>query len=133
KNKDGFVKAGQEKVERINEAYNEGYITNEERYKQVISIWTSVTDQVAGEVASYMKKDNRNPLIIMADSGARGSLANFKQLIGMKGLVSNPKNEAIELPIISSYRTGVKVNEFFINTHGARKGGADTALKTADS
>ena len=80
-----------------------------------------------------MKKDNRNPLIIMADSGARGSLANFKQLIGMKGLVSNPKNEAIELPIISSYRTGVKVNEFFINTHGARKGGADTALKTADS
>ncbi len=133
KNKDGFVKAGQEKVEKINEAYNEGYITNEERYKQVISIWTSVTDQVAGEVASYMKKDNRNPLIIMADSGARGSLANFKQLIGMKGLVSNPKNEAIELPIISSYRTGVKVNEFFINTHGARKGGADTALKTADS
>ena len=133
KNKDGFVKAGQEKVEKINEAYNEGYITNEERYKQVINIWTVVTDQVAGEVAAYMKKDNRNPLIIMADSGARGSLANFKQLIGMKGLVSNPKNEAIELPIISSYRTGVKVNEFFINTHGARKGGADTALKTADS
>ena len=133
KNKDGFVKAGQEKVEKINEAYNEGYITNEERYKQVINIWTAVTDQVAGEVAAYMKKDNRNPLIIMADSGARGSLANFKQLIGMKGLVSNPKNEAIELPIISSYRTGVKVNEFFINTHGARKGGADTALKTADS
>ena len=133
KNKDGFVKAGQEKVEKINEAYNEGFITNEERYKQVINIWTAVTDQVAGEVAAYMKKDNRNPLIIMADSGARGSLANFKQLIGMKGLVSNPKNEAIELPIISSYRTGVKVNEFFINTHGARKGGADTALKTADS
>ncbi len=133
KNKDGFVNEGQAKVEKVNEAYDEGYITNDERYHQVIDIWNKVTDRVADEVAAYMKKDNRNPLIIMADSGARGSIANFKQLIGMKGLVSNPKNEAIELPIISSYRTGVKVNEFFINTHGARKGGADTALKTADS
>ena len=69
----------------------------------------------------------------MADSGARGNLDNFKQLIGMKGLVANPKNEEIELPIVSSYREGMKVSEFFINTHGARKGGADTALKTADS
>jgi len=133
KNKQGFVDEGQEKVDRINAAYEEGYITNEERYKQVTDIWTNVTNLVAGEVGAYMKKDSRNPLIIMADSGARGSIDNFKQLIGMKGLVSNPKNEAIELPIISSYRTGVKVNEFFINTHGARKGGADTALKTADS
>jgi serine/threonine protein kinase HipA of HipAB toxin-antitoxin module len=65
----------------------------------------------------------------MSDSGARGSLDNFKQLIGMKGLVMNPKNEAIELPIVSSYREGMKVAEFFINTHGARKGGADTALR----
>ncbi len=133
KNKDGYVAEGQKKVEAINAAYKLGYIENEERYKQVCKVWTNVTDQVAKEVAGYMKKDNRNPLIIMADSGARGSLDNFKQLIGMKGLVSNPKNEAIELPIISSYRSGVKVNEFFINTHGARKGGADTALKTADS
>ncbi len=133
KNKQKFVDEGQARVDKINEACDEGYITNEERYKQVINIWTGVTNTVAGEVAAYMKKDNRNPLIIMADSGARGSIDNFKQLIGMKGLVSNPKNEAIELPIISSYRTGVKVNEFFINTHGARKGGADTALKTADS
>ncbi len=133
KNKDGYVTEGQKKVDAINAAYNLGYIENDERYKQVCKVWTNVTDQVAKEVAGYMKKDNRNPLIIMADSGARGSLDNFKQLIGMKGLVSNPKNEAIELPIISSYRSGVKVNEFFINTHGARKGGADTALKTADS
>jgi DNA-directed RNA polymerase subunit beta' len=69
----------------------------------------------------------------MADSGARGNLDNIKQLIGMKGLVANPKNEEIELPIVSSFREGMKVSEFFINTHGARKGGADTALKTADS
>jgi hypothetical protein len=99
----------------------------------VIDTWTRVTDEVKDEVADVLKKDKLNPLVQMSDSGARGSLDNFKQLMGMKGCVMNPKNEAIELPIVSSYREGMKVAEFFINTHGARKGGADTALKTADS
>ncbi|MBO4540363.1 MAG: DNA-directed RNA polymerase subunit beta', partial [Bacilli bacterium] len=100
---------------------------------KIESIWTEITKKVAELVKKSMENDKRNPLVIMANSGSRGSVDNFKQLIGMKGLVANPKNETIELPIVSSYHEGMKVSEFFINTHGARKGGADTALKTADS
>jgi DNA-directed RNA polymerase subunit beta' len=132
-NKSEKVEKGQEKVDQITKLYRKGLLSNAERHREVVNAWTNVTDEVKGEVADALAHDKRNPLVVMSDSGARGSLDNFKQLIGMKGLVMNPKNEAIELPIVSSYREGMKVAEFFINTHGARKGGADTALKTADS
>jgi DNA-directed RNA polymerase subunit beta' len=127
------VAKGEEEVETIKALFRKGKLSDKERHKAVVNVWNVVTDTVKGKVATRLSEDKRNPLVIMADSGARGNVDNFKQLIGMKGLVANPKNEEIELPIISSYREGMKVAEFFINTHGARKGGADTALKTADS
>ena len=127
------VAEGQKLVDQIQDFYERGYLSNEERHNQVVKVWTRITDEVKEYVKASMEADKRNPLVIMADSGSRGSVDNFKQLIGMKGLVANPKNEEIELPIVSSYLQGMKVSEFFINTHGARKGSADTALKTADS
>ena len=131
--KEEYVEKGEKKVEEINSLFDEGFYSDAERHKAVVDTWSKVTDEVKEKVRSYLDSDKRNPLVVMSDSGARGSLDNFKQLIGMKGCVANPKNEVIELPITSSYREGMKVAEFFINTHGARKGGADTALKTADS
>ena len=128
-----LVSEGNAQVDEVEKFFRKGYLTKEERHKKIVAIWTKITKDVAALVQKQMKESKRNPLVIMADSGSRGSVDNFKQLIGMKGLVANPKNEEIELPIISSYRQGMKVSEFFINTHGARKGSADTALKTADS
>ena len=128
-----LVEQANAKVEKIEDFFRKGYLTTEERHKKIVAIWNQTTKDVAELVKKQMQNDKRNPLVIMADSGSRGSVDNFKQLIGMKGLVANPKNEEIELPIVSSYREGMKVSEFFINTHGARKGSADTALKTADS
>ena len=128
-----LVAEGNARVERVEEFFRKGYLTKDERHKKIEEIWKEITARVAELVKAQMQHDRRNPLVIMADSGSRGSVDNFKQLIGMKGLVANPKNETIELPIISSYHEGMKVSEFFINTHGARKGSADTALKTADS
>ena len=128
-----IVNKGYEQVDKITELYKEGYMSDKERHNQVVAVWNKITDQVTDLVKEAISSDKRNPLVVMAESGARGNTGNFAQLIGMKGLVSNPKNEAIELPIVSGYREGLTVGEFFINTHGARKGGADTALKTADS
>ncbi len=128
-----LVAEGNKKVDQIEKFYKLGFLTAKERHKQIVDIWTKCTKDVAEEVSKAMKENKRNPLVIMADSGSRGSLDNFKQLIGMKGLVANPKNEEIEIPIVSSYRVGLKVSEYFNNTHGSRKGAADTALKTADS
>ncbi len=128
-----LVAEGNKKVEQIEKFYKLGFLTAKERHKQIVDIWTKCTKDVAEEVSKAMKENKRNPLVIMADSGSRGSLDNFKQLIGMKGLVANPKNEEIEIPVVSSYRVGLKVSEYFNNTHGSRKGAADTALKTADS
>ena len=128
-----LVAEGNAKVEQVEQYYRQGFLTRKERHDMIVKIWKGITDSVKDLVSAQMKRDRRNPLVIMADSGSRGSVDNFKQLIGMKGLVANPKNEEIELPIISSYHEGMKVSEFFINTHGARKGSADTALKTADS
>ena len=128
-----LVAEGQKDVERIEAAAARGFLNAEERHRQIVMIWNNITDRVKEFVRQRLANDIRNPLIIMANSGSRGSVDNFKQLIGMKGLVANPKNEEIELPIVSSYLEGMKVSEFFINTHGARKGSADTALKTADS
>ena len=127
------IARGQERVQKIESLFEKGFLSEPERHKAVTEVWREVTDDVKKKVAKYLAEDKRNPMVVMSDSGARGSLDNFAQLIGIKGCVANPKNETIELPITSSYREGLQVAEFFINTHGARKGGADTALKTADS
>ncbi len=122
-----------EKLEVIKKLYRKGKITDEERHNIVIKLWESVKDEVQGVVKEEFESDTRNPIFIMSDSGARGNISNFTQLVGMRGLMSNPKGETIELPIKSSFREGLTASEFFISTHGARKGSTDTALKTADS
>ena len=122
-----------EKLEVIKKLYRKGKITDEERHNIVIKLWESVKDQVQAVVKDEFEADDRNPIFIMSDSGARGNISNFTQLVGMRGLMSNPKGETIELPIKSSFREGLTASEFFISTHGARKGSTDTALKTADS
>ncbi len=131
--KQAKIDEGQKQVDRITALYHKGMLSDDERHKRVVDTWTKVSNAVRDEVAKRLNEDKMNPLVIMSDSGARGSIDNFRQLIGMRGLMSNPKNEVIELPITSCFREGMKVAEFFIATHGARKGGADTALKTADS
>ena len=122
-----------EKLERIKGLYRKGKLTEEERKNAVVKLWESVKDQVQGVVKEEFEADTKNPIFIMSDSGARGNISNFTQLVGMRGLMSNPKGETIELPIKSSFREGLTASEFFISTHGARKGSTDTALKTADS
>ncbi len=121
------------RLETIKMYYRKGKLTEEERKQKVIKLWESVKDDVQGVVKEEFEADNKNPIFIMSDSGARGNLSNFTQLVGMRGLMSNPKGETIELPIKSSFREGLTASEFFISTHGARKGSTDTALKTADS
>ena len=123
----------EEKLAQIKKFYNKGKLTESERYQNVIKLWTDVKDEVQEVVRLEFEADDRNPIFIMSDSGARGSLSNFTQLVGMRGLMSNPKGETMELPIKSSFREGLTASEFFISTHGARKGSTDTALKTADS
>ncbi|WP_026673489.1 DNA-directed RNA polymerase subunit beta' [Alkalihalobacterium bogoriense] len=119
------------KVERVLKQFRRGLITEEERYDRVISIWSEAKDVIQ---AKLMKSLNHlNPIFMMSDSGARGNASNFTQLAGMRGLMANPSGRIIELPIKSSFREGLTVLEYFISTHGARKGLADTALKTADS
>ena len=121
------------KLDQITNFYKKGKLTDAERYQSVIQLWTGVKDEVQEVVRQEFEADDRNPIFIMSDSGARGSLSNFTQLVGMRGLMSNPKGETIELPIKSAFREGLTASEFFISTHGARKGSTDTALKTADS
>ena len=133
KGKDEIIKRGDVEVEKINRLYNKGLLTEGEHHKEVVDIWTSVRDEVQGKLTSQFEADQRNPIFMMSDSGARGNISNVTQLSGMRGLMANPKGETIELPIKSCFREGLSVSEFFIATHGARKGGADTALKTADS
>ncbi|HBO91154.1 MAG TPA: DNA-directed RNA polymerase subunit beta', partial [Acidobacteria bacterium] len=118
--------------------YQDGAITNGERYNKVIAIWSDVTERIADAMFSEMEDldhsgRNFNPVFIMADSGARGSKQQIRQLAGMRGLMAKPSGEIIETPITSNFREGLTVLQYFISTHGARKGLADTALKTADS
>ena len=121
----------------VQQQYLDGAITNGERNNKVIQIWSSVTEKVADEMFDNMKKADKagamNPIYIMADSGARGSKQQIRQLSGMRGLMAKPSGEIIETPITANFREGLTVLEYFISTHGARKGLADTALKTADS
>ena len=168
--KEEIITKGDKEVEKTNRYYKKGLLSDAERHKMVVDIWSKVKDDVAGKLNNQLSQDNRNPFFMMSDSGARGSLSNFTQLAGMRGLMSKPSKpsqkdigkdlinklsqtggkltaaelaklsqmsapteKTIELPIKSSFREGLSVSEFFIATHGARKGMSDTALKTAES
>jgi DNA-directed RNA polymerase subunit beta' len=133
-----LVTKAREEVIRVESQYLEGAITNGERYNKVIAIWSEATEDIANAMFHEMEaidKEGRqfNPVYIMADSGARGSKQQIRQLAGMRGLMAKPSGEIIETPITANFREGLAVMEYFISTHGARKGLADTALKTADS
>ena len=127
------VAKGDEEVARIERLYDRGFLTDQERHNQIVNVWTAINEQIGKDVMSELKAHKFNPLFIMSDSGARGSKSNFAQLMGMRGLMGSTSGETIELPVKSCFREGLNVAEFFTGTHGARKGGADTALKTADS
>jgi len=134
--KDVIIKA-YEDVDKVTKQYRNGVITDGERYQKIVDVWTHATDTIAN--ALYRKiehndgKAKASPLFMMVDSGARGNKSQIKQLGGMRGLMAKPSGEIIERPIISNFREGLSVLEYFISTHGARKGLSDTALKTADS
>ena len=130
-NKGEILKGYEGEVAEIQDQYDMGLITQEERHEAVVEKWTAATD----EVAEAMEKnfDSLNPIFMMANSGARGSIKQIRQLAGMRGLMANPKGEIIERPIKANFMEGLTVLEYFISTHGARKGLADTALRTADS
>src|SRR5699024_1128679 len=129
--KQRMIDETEQKVETVKRQYDRGLITEEERYNAVIILWTDIKDDIQDLIMKSV--DKFNPIYMMADSGARGNASNFTQLAGMRGLMANPSGQIIELPIKSSFREGLTVLEYFISTHGARKGLADTALKTADS
>jgi DNA-directed RNA polymerase subunit beta' len=136
-NKRTLVKDADKQVIAVQQQYLDGAITNGERYNKVIEIWSAITEKVADEMFGQMQKRDKdgdlNPIYVMADSGARGSKQQIRQLSGMRGLMAKPTGEIIETPITANFREGLTVLEYFISTHGARKGLADTALKTADS
>ena len=135
--KQKLVEAAEKEVVKVQQQYLDGAITNGERYNKVIAIWSDVTERVADEMFKALeqldKSGDINPIYVMADSGARGSKQQIRQLSGMRGLMAKPSGEVIETPITSNFREGLTVLQYFISTHGARKGLADTALKTADS
>ena len=129
----GVINSGDAKVHHIQELFDDGLLSEEEKHNHIVRIWGEAKDEIQSFLVKRMSADENNPVFMMAKSGARGSASNFTQLMGMRGVMANPKGESIELPIKSSFREGMNVGEFFIATHGARKGGADTALKTANS
>jgi DNA-directed RNA polymerase subunit beta' len=133
-----LVKKAEADVIAVEQQYLDGVITSGERYNKVIAIWSEVTDKVAKEMFKAMDEQEKasgelNPILVMSDSGARGSAQQIRQLAGMRGLMAKPSGEIIETPIKANFREGLDVLQYFISTHGARKGLADTALKTADS
>ena len=143
--KSKFLGEAQAQVDEIRSQYDEGLITESERYNKVVDIWAQCGDQIAKEMMKNLEKEafnvdgedvessSFNPIYIMADSGARGSAAQIRQLAGMRGLMAKPSGEIIDTPITANFREGLTVLQYFISTHGARKGLADTALKTANS
>jgi DNA-directed RNA polymerase subunit beta' len=132
-----IVSESRRKIADVEAQFNKGIITDGERYNKVVDIWTNATDRIAKEVFAKLEanegKTEVNPVYIMMDSGARGNKQQVRQLCGARGLMAKPSGEIIERPILSSFREGLTVLEYFISTHGARKGLADTALKTADA
>ncbi len=141
KEKEVLVNEGYERVAEVFESYNSGLITNNERYNQIIDIWTNINSKLTKTVLDHLisDQDGFNPVYMMLDSGARGSKEQIRQLSGMRGLMAKPQKsgseggQVIENPILSNFKEGLSVLEYFISTHGARKGLADTALKTADA
>jgi DNA-directed RNA polymerase subunit beta' len=136
--KAGLVHDAEKQVIEVQQQYQEGAITQSERYNKIIEIWSKVTEAISDKLFKNLEEDDRtgrilNPIYIMADSGARGSKQQIRQLSGMRGLMAKPSGEIIEQPITANFREGLDVLQYFISTHGARKGLADTALKTADS
>ncbi len=132
-NKKEIVEKSQKLVDTINKQYRRGLITDRERYEKVCAVWNDATNQVQAELKAKVEAPSDNPIMMMINSKARGNLSQFTQLAGMRGLLAKPNGEAVEIPVTSSFIDGLSVSEFFISTHGARKGNADTALKTADS
>jgi DNA-directed RNA polymerase subunit beta' len=136
--KKGIIEKALKDVDKLRKQYEDATMTDLERTNKVTAIWSDVTDHVAKEMFAAMNKREKdrkelNPILVMADSGARGSEAQIRQLAGMRGLMAKPSGEIIENPILANFREGLDVLQYFISTHGARKGLADTALKTADS
>jgi DNA-directed RNA polymerase subunit beta' len=129
--KEAILASFEDRVSKVEQQYARGLITAEERHEIIVNLWTEATDSVADAVEQSLYK--LNPIYMMANSGARGSFTQIRQLAGMRGLMANPKGEIIERPIKANFMEGLSVLEYFISTHGARKGLADTALRTADS
>ena len=126
-----IITAAEAKIDEVKKLYRRGFLTNNERLNMVIKVWNDATDDIADALKGNL--DEFNPIFMMADSGARGSMSQIKQLAGMRGLISNTSGAVIEIPIRANYREGLNVLEYFISSRGARKGLADTALRTADS
>ena len=133
KKKPEIVEETQVMVDKINKQYKRGLITEEERFTKVIETWNGATDRVKAELEEVAKSEVDNPIFIMMNSKARGNISNFTQVAGMRGIMAKPDGTPVEIPILSNFIEGLSVAEFFLSTHGARKGSADTALKTADS
>ncbi|HOK81817.1 MAG TPA: DNA-directed RNA polymerase subunit beta' [Clostridia bacterium] len=132
--KQDILREAEEAVLKVEKSFRRGELTEEERYKDTIKIWDEATNAVEKNLEENFRQFDRfNPIWMMADSGARGSMQQIKQLSGMRGLMNDPTGKVIEIPVKSSFREGLSVLEYFISSHGARKGGADTAIKTADS
>ncbi len=126
-----IIADAQKQVNKVERQFSRGLVTEEERYKKVIGLWAQATDDVADAMMENM--DAFNPIFMMADSGARGNKQQMRQLAGMRGLMADPSGKIIDLPITANFREGLSVSDYFISSHGARKGLADTALRTADS
>ena len=137
KERDEQIENAHKQIREVEKQYRKGVITSGERYNKIVDIWTHCTDQISGVMFKTLEqnqgKKEYNPVYLMVDSGARGNKQQVRQLAGLRGLMAKPSGEIIEKPILANFREGLSVLEYFISTHGARKGLADTALKTADS
>src|SRR5262249_49634937 len=138
-NKENVLKETEKRVDYFRKQYDRGNITEQERYNNVIDLWTHARDEITKQMMEDLRNDKRegrpylNPIFLMAHSGARGGIEQIRQLAGMRGLMAKPNGQILETPIKANFREGLSVREYFSSTHGARKGLADTALKTADS
>ena len=129
-----ILAAADKKIEKVMKNFNRGLISDEERYRKTVEIWQAATEEVSEALSDNLKKNHqRNPIYMMSDSGARGSMDQIKQLAGMRGLLANTAGKTLEMPIRANYREGLNILEYFISSRGARKGLTDTALRTADS
>jgi DNA-directed RNA polymerase subunit beta' len=132
-NKEKIIADGKKKVEQIGKQYNRGLITEEERYQNVLDVWNNANEEIKSDLSRLASENPDNPIFIMMDSGARGSMEQFRQVAGMCGLMAKPNGMTVEIPITSNFTEGLTVSEYFLSTHGSRKGNVDTALKTANS